>query len=183
MDKGVDANYKRSSLTHNNIVKIVAIIQKSLNNGKANTIEMKSVSRYLTYYISTEINECIKCIESITEGKRSKHKRSRSIEYYNETLLAIRDRLHSIVKELTKSIPKAYESIILPNGYIDKAILGELVKIDNEITYNVKLLSNYLTDIKKSGVVNGDNVKEISSILSEIELYIDQRDNICKIMK
>jgi hypothetical protein len=70
---------------------------------------------------------------------------------------------------------------MLPNGYIDKAIFGELVKIDNEIAYNIKLLSNYLADVKKSGVINDDNVKEISSILSEIELYMDQRDNICKI--
>ncbi len=183
MDKGVDANYKRSTLTHNNIVKIVTIIQRTLNNGKANTIELKSVSRYITYYISTEVNKCIRYIDSIIEYKnyKSKRKRSSSVEYYNDTLLTIKDRLHTIVRELTNSIPEAYESIMLPNGYIDKAIFGELVKIDNEIAYNIKLLSNYLADVKKSGIINDDNVKEISSILSEIELYIDQRDNICKI--
>ncbi len=181
MDKGVDANYKRSTLAHNNIVKAVSIIQKALSTGKANTTEIKSVSRYVTYSISNEANTCIKYIDGMM-ARNSKSKRSRVKEYYGNILHNIKDRLNNMLVELTNSIPKSYESLILPNGHIDKVILGELIKIDNEIAYNLKILSDYLAYNKRSAV-NDSCIEEISSILSEIELCIDQRKNICKIIK
>ncbi len=181
MDKGVDANYKRSTLTHNNIVKVVSIIQKALGTGKANATEIKSVSRYVTYSISSGANTCIKYIDGMI-ARNSKSKRSRVKEHYNNIILHnIKDRLNNMLVELTSSIPKSYESLILPNGHIDKVILNELIKIDNEIAYNLKILSDYLVDNKRSAV-NDSCIEEISSLLSEIELCVDERKNVCKRM-
>jgi len=177
MDKGVDANFKRSRLAHNNTVKIVSMIQKVLNTGRAHVVEMRTVGRYIVYSLNSIVEECIKSIDNMNNVKsKGKSKISKGKDMYSYAMINVKDELEDILKELSKSIPKTYESTILPNGYVDKTVFEELVKIDNEITSNLKLLSVYLADTS----VDSDRIDEINSMLKEIRMHITERINICK---
>jgi len=178
MDKGVDANFKRSRLAHNNTVKIVSMIQKALNTGRAHVVEMRTIGRYIVYSLNSIIEECMKSIDNMSNVK-SKGKGkigSKGRDMYSYAMTNVKDELENILKELSKSIPKTYESTILPNGYVDKTVFEELVKIDNEITSNLKLLSMYLSDRS----IDSDRIDEINSMLKEIRMHITERINICK---
>ncbi len=176
----MDANFKRSRLAHNNTVKIVSMIQKALNTGRAHVVEMRTIGRYIVYSLNSIVEECMKSIDNMSnvksKGKGKGKISSKGRDMHSYALINVKDELEDILKELSKSIPKTYEATILPNGYVDKTVFEELIKIDNEITSNLKLLGVYLADRS----VDSDRIDEINSMLKEIRMHITERINICK---
>lgn len=166
MDKGIDTNYKKSTYNSNNIIKIATILQKSLNNGKCSSIEMREVSRYIMQYIRANLEDCIKGLDEIIRNNK------------DDRLGDVQSTLQSILHDV-KGIARAYEHVIAENGSVDKAILAALINIDNEMTSNIKLLNNHIASIKDTEI-NENEIKELSFLAGEIELNIKERGELIK---
>ncbi|MEM2923425.1 MAG: hypothetical protein QW560_03310 [Candidatus Nitrosocaldus sp.] len=167
MGKGMDTNYKKSAYNSNNIIKIATILQKSLNNGKCNSMEMREVSRYITQCVRSNLEDCIKGLSEIIRSNSN-----------GDRLGDVQSTLQRILHDV-KGIAMAYEQIVAGNGSVDKAMLAELINIDNEITSNLKLLNNHISSIKDTGI-NENEIKELSFLAGEIELNIKERVKLIK---
>ncbi|MCS6768568.1 MAG: hypothetical protein RMJ59_04235 [Candidatus Nitrosocaldus sp.] len=166
MGKGVDTNYKKFAYNSNNIIKIATILQKSLNNGKCTSVEMKEVGRYIMHYMRMNLEECINGVEGIMENVRR-----------SDTLDGILHTLQRMMQDI-KSIPRAYEQMIAENGSVDKSMLTALVNVDNEMTSNLKLLNSHISSIK--GSCSDSDIEELSFLVGEIELNIKERHELLK---
>lgn len=169
MGKGMDANYKESAYNSNHIIKIATILQRSLNDGRCSSAEMKRVSRYITQYVRINLTDCIKGLTQIINSNGS---------YHDERLREIQHALHNMLQEV-KEMPRAYEHIVEENGSVDKAVLTTLINIDNEMTSNLRLLNNYITSMKDTRISENE-IRELHSLVGEIELNIKERAELLK---
>ncbi|MEM0480068.1 MAG: hypothetical protein QXR94_01545 [Candidatus Nitrosocaldus sp.] len=166
MGKGMDANYKKSTYTSNNIIKIATILQKSLNNGKCTRSEMREVSRYIMQYIRTSLEDCMKGLNEIIRNNN------------DDRLGDVQSTLQRILDDV-KGIARVYEQMVSENGSVDKAIFAALINVDNEMTSNLKLLNNHITSIRDTGM-NENEIKELSFLAGAIELNIKERRELIK---
>lgn len=170
MGKGVDTNYKKFAYNSNNIIKIATILQKSLNNGKSSSVEMKEVSKYIMHYVRMNLEDCIKGLGQIMNNGNNNND--------DEMLREIQHALHRILQDV-KCIPKAYECMVEENGSVDRTMLMALINIDNEMTSNLKLLNNYIASVKDA-CINDDEIKELYFLTGELELNIKERYELLK---
>ncbi|MEM1958809.1 MAG: hypothetical protein QW181_03650 [Candidatus Nitrosocaldus sp.] len=162
----MDANYKKSTYTSNNIIKIATILQKSLNNGKCTRSEMREVSRYIMQYIRTSLEDCMKGLNEIIRNNN------------DDRLGDVQSTLQRILDDV-KGIARVYEQMVSENGSVDKAIFAALINVDNEMTSNLKLLNNHITSIRDTGM-NENEIKELSFLAGAIELNIKERRELIK---
>ncbi len=170
MGKGMDANYKRFAYNSNNIIRIATILQKSLNNGKGSSVEMKEVGKYIMHYIRMNLEDCIKGLKVINNNESNNSNDDR----LNEVIHTLKRILQDV-----KHIPKAYEYMVGENGMVNKAMLMTLINIDSEMTSNLKLLNNYITSVKDT-YMNESEIEELCFLTGEIELNIKERYELLK---
>ncbi|MFN4336410.1 MAG: hypothetical protein ACK4FV_02370 [Candidatus Nitrosocaldus sp.] len=169
MGKGIDANYKKFAYNSNNIIKIATILQKSLNNGKSSSVEMKEVGKYIMHYTRMNLEDCIKCLGQMIDNNNNSK---------DDRLNEIKHTLQRILQDV-RCIPKAYEYMVGENGRVDKAMLMTLINIDNEMTSNLKLFNNYIASVKDT-YMNENEIEELCFLAGEIELNIKERYELLK---
>lgn len=146
----------RSDIKLNSIIKLASFLQRALDKGRSNYVEMSEVSKYINHIIKANVNESLKYIEIMLENDKCKR------------IKRLRNDLAALFNELLAS-KVAYENLILPNGQIDKDKLALLIEIDNNIIDSLKSLREMLAVANKHCKIDLYEEKEIRKLASEIE--------------
>ncbi|MFQ5921103.1 MAG: hypothetical protein ACE5JV_03705, partial [Nitrososphaerales archaeon] len=153
----------------NGIVKLASLLQKALDTGKSNYVEMSEVSRYLSYHVKTQVDDSTRYLNEILnncgddDDNHSKH---------------LMKNLFKFLGELSDIALNGYEKLVSANGNISKNKLEELILIDTEITNSMKLIKNLLMSSKGSSVVKDQDLDEIENIAGDIRRNISERTNL-----
>ena len=147
----------------NSIIKLASFLQRALDKGRSNYIEMGEVSKYINHIIRTNTNDSLKYIEMMLENDKCKR------------IKRLRNDLFALFNELLVS-KVAYEELILPNGRIDKDKLTSLIEIDNNIIDSLKSLKKMLE--VKQGTITVDEEREIRKLAAEIERNVIKKKDI-----
>ena len=170
MSKGDEPQYKKKEkLGFNGIVKLASLLQKALDTGRSNYVEMNEVSRYMGYYIKTQIEDSAMHMDYILNNYRD-----------DNTFKRLRNDLITLFNELNETASNGYEKLVGPNGNVNKNMLEELIQIDTEITSSMNLIKNALMAAKNSGEVSDYDLKEINGVASELGKNVGERKVIVK---
>jgi len=170
MSKGDDTQYKKKAKpAFNGIVKLASLLQKALDTGRSNYVEMSEISRYVGYYIKTQVDDSVMYMDYILNNYRD-----------DNSFRRLRNDLVTLFNELNEMASNGYEKLVAPNGSVNRDSLEELIQIDTEITSTMNLIRNVLMAAKNSGEVKDNDLKEIDSVASELGKNIGERKNIIK---
>ena len=150
MSKGDDTKYKKEQKpAFNGIVKLASLLQKALETGRSNYVEMSEISRYMGYYIKTQIDDSSMYMDYILNnyknGTRSKQ---------------LRDDLKNIFNDINKAMVNGYEKLVAPNGSVNKSLLEQLIQIDTEITTTMNTIKSAIMSAKSHGEITGEEVSK-----------------------
>ncbi|MEM2759557.1 MAG: hypothetical protein QXU32_05035 [Nitrososphaerales archaeon] len=167
MSKGDDVKYKKDQRpAANGIVKIASLLQKALESGRSNQIEMSEVSRYISYYVKAQIDESSMYMDYILDSKNGSNFKQ------------MRNEFVKILDEIDENITNGYEKLLAPNGSINKGLLERLIQIDTEITSGLNILRNILMSAKNGGEITDYDRREIIEIIGELSTNISERKKI-----
>jgi hypothetical protein len=155
----------KSDVKLNSIIKLASFLQKAIDKGRSNYIEMGEVSKYINHIIRSNTKESLKYIEIMLENdkcKRTKRLRNDLFALFNELLVS----------------KVSYEELILPNGKIDKDKLTSLIEVDNNIIDSLKNLKSMLEVAKKECEISIDEENEIRKLAAEIEKNVIKKNDI-----
>jgi len=170
MSKGDDTQYKKKEKpAFNGIVKLASLLQKALDTGRSNYVEMSEISRYVSYYIKTQIDDSVMYMDYILNNYRD-----------DNSFRHLRNDLVTLFNELNETASNGYEKLVAPNGSVNRNMLEELIQIDTEITSAMNLIKNALMVAKNSGEVRDYDLKEIDTVVSELGKNIGERKSIVK---
>jgi len=170
MSKGDDTQYKKKEKpAFNGIVKLASLLQKALDTGRSNYVEMSEISRYVSYYIKTQIDDSVMYMDYILNNYRD-----------DNSFRHLRNDLVTLFNELNETASNGYEKLVAPNGSVNRNMLEELIQIDTEITGAMNLIKNALMVAKNSGEVRDYDLKEIDTVVSELGKNIGERKSIVK---
>ncbi|GIU71634.1 MAG: hypothetical protein KatS3mg003_1113 [Candidatus Nitrosocaldaceae archaeon] len=155
----------RSDMAINSIIKLASFLQRALDKGRSNYIEMGEVSKYVNYMIRTNTHESLRYIELMLENDRCKR------------IKRLRNDLFALFNELLEH-KAVYENLILPNGRIDRNKLALLIELDTNIIDALKGLKNMLSVVKDRCEITLDEETEIRKLASEIEKGIIKKKDI-----
>ncbi len=170
MSKSDDTQYKKKEKpAFNGIVKLASLLQKALDTGRSNHVEMSEISRYVSYYVKTQIDDSALYMDYILNNYRD-----------DNGFKHLRNDLVAIFNELNDTASSGYEKLVAPNGSVDKNMLEELIQIDTEITSAMNLIRNALMAAKNRGEMTDYDLKEMNVVANELGKNIDERKNIVK---
>ena len=170
MSKSDDTQYKKKAKpAFNGIVKLASLLQKALDTGRSNYVEMSEISRYVSYYIKTQIDDSVMYMDYILNNYRD-----------DNSFRHLRNDLVTLFNELNETASNGYEKLVAPNGSVNRNMLEELIQIDTEITGAMNLIKNALMVAKNSGEVRDYDLKEIDTVVSELGKNIGERKSIVK---
>jgi len=170
MSKGDNTQYKKKEKpAFNGIVKLASLLQKALDTGRSNYVEMSEISRYVSYYIKTQIDDSVMYMDYILNNYRD-----------DNSFRHLRNDLVTLFNELNETASNGYEKLVAPNGSVNRNMLEELIQIDTEITSAMNLIKNALMVAKNSGEVRDYDLKEIDTVVSELGKNIGERKSIVK---
>gem|GEM_PF-1995081 len=170
MSKGHDAQYnKKEKQGFNGIVKLASLLQKALDTGRSNYVEMSEISRYMSYYIKTQTEDSSMHMDYILNNYRD-----------DNSFKRLRNDLVTLFNQLNETAANGYEKLVAPNGSVNKGSLEGLIQIDTEITGAMNLIKNALMAAKIRGEVTDYDLKEINSVASDLGRNIGERKVIVK---
>jgi len=170
MSKGDDTQYKKKEKpAFNGIVKLASLLQKALDTGRSNYVEMSEISRYVSYYIKTQVDDSAIYIDYILNNHRD-----------DNGFRRLREELFTLFNELNETTSNGYEKLVAPNGSVNRNMLEELIQIDTEITNAMNLIKNAFMTAKNSSEITDYELKEISTLANELGKNIGERKNIVK---
>ncbi|MGH9922542.1 MAG: hypothetical protein ACRD38_07305, partial [Nitrososphaerales archaeon] len=106
MSKGHDAQYnKKEKQGFNGIVKLASLLQKALDTGRSNYVEMSEISRYMSYYIKTQTEDSSTHMDYILNNHRE-----------DNSFKRFRNDLVTLFNELNETASNGYEKLVAPNG-------------------------------------------------------------------
>ncbi len=169
MSKGDDTQYKRKAKpAFNGIVKLASLLQKALDTGRSNHVEMSEISRYISHYVKAQIDDSTVNMDYILNNYADRA----------DGFKRVRDDLVVLFDGLGETKCSGYEKLLTPNGGVNKDMLEELIEIDTEITNTMNQIKSALMTIKNSGEVTEDEVKEINILAKELRVSVDERIGI-----
>lgn len=170
MSKSDDTQYKKKAKpAFNGIVKLASLLQKALDTGRSNYVEMSEISRYVSYYIKTQVDDSVMYMDYILNNYRD-----------DNSFRRFRNDLVTLFNDLNETATNGYEKLVAPNGSVNSERLEELIQIDTEITGTINLIRNTLRAAKNSGEVTDNDLKEIDAVVSELGKNIGKRKNIVR---
>lgn len=155
----------KSDIKLNSIIKLASFLQRAIDKGRSNYIEMGEVSKYINHIIKSNTNDSLKYIEMMLENDKCKR------------IKRLRNDLFALFNELLVS-KVAYEELILPNGKIDKDRLTSLIEVDNSIIDLLKSLRSMLEIAKEQCEISLDEENEIRKLAAEIERNVIKKKDI-----
>ncbi len=163
-----DAKYKKKmDPAFSGVVKLASLLQKALDTGRSNYVEMSEVSRYLSYSIKTQIDESVRYVDYI----QNNHRDDSHFRHFRKSLL-------TLFNELNNAATNGYEKLVSANGDVSKMMLEELILLDTEVTNSMKLMRNALIAAKSSGEVTDNDLQEIEVIAKELNRSISARTKL-----
>lgn len=171
MSKGDDTKYKKKEQkpTFNGITKLASLLQKALETGKSNYVEMSEISRYMSYYVKTQIDDNFMCMDYMLNNQKN------GLDFKQ-----LRNELTGIFNDVNNTIVNGYEKLVAPNGSVNKNLLEQLIQIDTEITTTMNMIDNALMNAKNNGEITSEEVKEITDMMTELVTNINERKKIVK---
>ena len=170
MSKSDDTQYKKKEKpAFNGIVKLASLLQKALDTGRSNYVEMSEISRYISYYIKTQTDDSAMYMDYILNNYRD-----------DNSFRRLRNDLVTLFNGLNETVANGYEKLVAPNGSMNRNMLEELIQIDTEITSTMSLIKNVLMAAKNSGKVTDYDLKEIAAVANELEKNIAERKSILR---
>lgn len=170
MSKSDDTQYKKKEKpAFTGIVKLASLLQKALDTGRSNYVEMSEISRYISYYIKTQIDDSAMYMDYILNNYRD-----------DNSFRRLRNDLVTLFNELNETAPNGYEKVVAPNGSVNRNVLEELIQVDTEITSAMNLIRNAFMAAKNRGEVTDYELKEIDTVASELSKNIGERKSIVK---
>jgi hypothetical protein len=170
MSKGHDAQFnKKEKQGFNGIVKLASLLQKALDTGRSNYVEMSEISRYMSYYIKTQTEESSAHMDYILNNYREDNGFKR-----------LRNDLVTLFGDLNETASNGYEKLVAPNGSVNRGSLEELIQIDTEITGAMNLIKNAFMAAKIRGEVTDYELKEINAVASDLGRNVAERKAIVK---
>ncbi|MFQ5969757.1 MAG: hypothetical protein ACE5J2_04610 [Nitrososphaerales archaeon] len=170
MSKGHDTEYKKKEKNaFNGIMKLASLLQKALDTGRSNYVELSEISRYVIYYVKTQADDSSICMDYILNN-------------YNKSgaFQSLRTKLVELFNKLNETTVNGYEKLVAPNGSVNKNLLEQLIQIDAEITDSMNRINNVLKAVKNNGEITDLDIKEIEIIASELRKNVGERKNIVK---
>lgn len=155
----------RSDMAINSIVKLASFLQRALDKGRTNCIEMSEVSKYINYMIRINATESLKCIEIMLENDKCKR------------IKRLRNDLLALFNELLDS-KAMYETLIMPNGKIDRKKLELMIELDTDIIDSLKRLKNMLSVVNSQCEITVEEEEEIRKLAADIENNVIKKKDI-----
>lgn len=170
MPKGDDTKYKKEQKpAFNGIVKLASLLQKALETGRSNYIEMSEISRYIGYYVKTQTDDSSMYMDYMLNN----YKNGRDFKH-------LRNNLVNIFNDINKNIVNGYEKLLSSNGSVDKSALEELIQVDSEMTTTLSMIRSALMNAKGNGEITDEEIKEIGIMADELEVSVNKRKKIVK---
>lgn len=170
MPKGDDIKYKKEyKNSFNGIVKLASSLQKTLETGRTNYVEMSEVSRYLSYYVKTQIDDSYMYMDYIVNNYKT-----------NGDFRRLCDDITSVFDDINKIIVNGYEKLLAPNGSVNTELLEQLIRVDTEITTALGTIRSVLLNINSHGYITEEEIKNITEMLNELVLNVSERRKIIK---
>lgn len=170
LSKGHDTQYKKKEKpAFNGIVKLASLLQKALDTGRSNYVELSEISRYVSYYVKTQIDDSSMYMDYILNNHND-----------SDGFKRLRTELAELFNKLNETTVNGYEKLVAPNGSVNKNLLEQLIQIDTEITSSMNLIKNVLMAVKNNGEITDPDIKEIGTVASELSKNVDERKNIVK---
>ena len=165
MSKGDDTKYKkRGKNLYNDIVRLVSLLQRALETGKSNYVEMNEIDKYFTYCVRTHADDI------------SLYMNNMLIKYKNDIRYKqIRNDLLRVFKSIDKTGMNGYEKLITTNGKINKSLLEKLVQFDTEITTSMNMIKTAFKIAKSRGEMTEEEIHEISFMVNELMITFSKR--------
>lgn len=170
MSKGDDTKYKKEQKpASNGIVKLASLLQKALETGRSNYVEMSEISRYISHYVKTQIDDSSTYIDYILNNHRNEN-----------NFKELRIELVNIFNDINANSVNGYEKLVAPNGSVNKSLLESLIQIDAEITTGINMIRSALMNAYGHGEITEQEVKEIACMTNELAVNVNERKKILK---
>lgn len=170
MSKGDDTKYKKGGKSvFTGIVRLVSFIQRALETGKSNYVEMNEIDKYFTYCMRAHADD----ISLHMDNMLNKYKND--IRYKE-----LRNDLLRVFRNIDKTGINAYQKLIKTNGRISKSLLEQLVQFDTEITASMIMIKTAFMIAKTRGELTEEEIHEISCMVNELMKTISKRKKIAK---
>lgn len=170
MSKGDDTKYKKEQRpAYNGVVKLASLLQKALETGRSNYIEMSEISRYISHYVKTQIDDSSTYMDYILNNHRNEN-----------NFKELRIELVNVFDDINANGVNGYEKLVAPNGSVNKSLLERLIQIDTEITTGMKMIRSVLMNAQNHGEISEQEVKEIASMRNELAVNVNERKKILK---
>jgi hypothetical protein len=170
MSKGDDTKYKKEQKpAFNGIVKLVSLLQKALESGRSNYVEMSEVNRYISYYVKTQIDDSSMYMDYILNNYKN------GIEFKK-----LRNDFVKVFNDINITTIDGYEKLVAPNGSVNKDLLEQLIQLDTEITATMSMIRGALMNAKGHGEITEEEVNEIACMVDELATSINERKKIVK---
>lgn len=170
MSKGDDTKYKKEQRpAYNGIVKLASLLQKALETGRSNYIEMSEISRYISHYVKTQIDDSSTYMDYILNNYRNEN-----------NFKQLRIELVNVFDDINANAVNGYEKLVAPNGSVNKSLLERLIQIDTEITTGMNMIRSVLMNAQNHGEISEQEVKEIAGMRNELAVNVNERKKILK---
>lgn len=170
MSKGDDTKYKKEQRpAYNGIVKLASLLQKALETGRSNYIEMSEISRYISHYVKTQIDDSSTYMDYILNNYRNEN-----------NFKQLRIELVNVFDDINANAVNGYEKLVAPNGSVNKSLLERLIQIDTEITTGMNMIRGALMNAYGHGEITEQEVKEIAGMTNELAVNVNERKKILK---
>ncbi|MGH9909766.1 MAG: hypothetical protein ACRD32_03925, partial [Nitrososphaerales archaeon] len=106
MSKGDDTKYKKEQKpASNGIVKLASLLQKALETGRSNYVEMSEITRYISHYVKTQIDDSSTYMDYILNNYRNEN-----------NFKELRIELVNVFNDINANGVNGYEKLVAPNG-------------------------------------------------------------------
>ncbi|NMJ87270.1 MAG: hypothetical protein EX285_05465 [Thaumarchaeota archaeon] len=153
----------------NGVVKLASLLQKALETGRSNYIEMNEISRYMGYYVKRQIDDSCMYMNYVLNNYKN-------IEHFKQ----LSYDLKNIFNDTNKAIVHGYEKLVAPNGSVNKSLLEQLIQIDTEITTTMNIIRSTIMNASNRDGITGEEIKEITGMIKELRTNINKRIKIVK---
>ena len=170
MSKGDDTKYKKEQKpASNGIVKLASLLQKALETGRSNYVEMSEISRYIGHYVKTQTDDSSTYMDYILNNYRNEN-----------NFKELRIELVNVFNDINANGVNGYEKLVAPNGSVNKSLLESLIQIDAEITSGMNMIRGALMNAYGHGEITEQEVKEIAGMTNELAVNVNERKKILK---
>lgn len=168
MSKGDDTKYKKGQKpAFTGIVKLASLLQKAVDSGRSNYVEMTEISRYMGYYVKTQIDDSSMYLDYILNN----YKCVRNFKELRKTLIETFD-------DVNGTFVSGYEKLVAPNGSVNKNMLEELIQADTEICSVLNMIRSSLRNARISGDLLDEDMKELADMSEELSSNLAKRKKI-----